>query len=167
MTRKAKAFLEAYSQTFSVAEAARRSGMTRDAHYKRLERDPRYKDAFDKVEEEIADTIREEVRRRAFGIKAPVFYKGAVVAAVTKYSDRMLELLARAHCAEFREQLHMDIKDERPKPMPRIRVEYVESDGNGGMKVYDRPPEYEVTVQNGIEFWRPKEIEEDDAKKLN
>jgi transcriptional regulator of acetoin/glycerol metabolism len=39
MTPKAKLFLKTYEETWRISEAAKRSGMSRDAHYKRLERD--------------------------------------------------------------------------------------------------------------------------------
>ena len=40
-------------------------------------------------------------RRRAIdGFEEPVFYQGAVVGAVRKYSDRMLELLLKGHAPE-------------------------------------------------------------------
>ena len=65
MTARARLFIQVYVQTWSVAEAAKRSGTSRAAHYKRMERDPRYKAEFEDSEEIIRDTIREEIRRRA------------------------------------------------------------------------------------------------------
>src|SRR5215831_14911038 len=65
MTARARLFIQVYVQTWSVAEAAKRSSTSRAAHYKRMERDPRYKAEFEDCEEIIRDTIREEIRRRA------------------------------------------------------------------------------------------------------
>src|SRR5215831_7130700 len=65
ITPKAKLFLTAYAETACVTEAAKRSGMSRDAHYKRLERGWRYKAEFEDIEEGIRDSIRAEVHRRA------------------------------------------------------------------------------------------------------
>jgi len=77
MTARARLFIQVYVQTWSVAEAAKRSGTSRAAHYKRMERDPRYKAEFEDSEEIIRDTIREEIRRRAIdGIKRPIMYRG-------------------------------------------------------------------------------------------
>ncbi len=77
MTARARLFIQVYVQTWSVAETAKRSGTSRAAHYKRMERDPRYKAESEDSEEIIRDTIREEIRRRAIdGINGPIMYRG-------------------------------------------------------------------------------------------
>ena len=47
---------------------------------------------------EGSDLLEAEARRRAVtGIDKPVFYKGKVVGSITKYSDRLLMFLLKAH----------------------------------------------------------------------
>jgi hypothetical protein len=78
MPARARLFIQVYTQTWSIAEAAKRSGTSRAAHYKRMERDPRYKAEFDEAEAVIADTIRGEVRRQAMdGHRATVILSRA------------------------------------------------------------------------------------------
>jgi hypothetical protein len=104
MTPKASLFLATYLEMWSIAEAAKRSGVSRAAHYKRLERDPRYREAFEDLQETIRDTIRDEIRRRAIdGWDEPVIYREKKCDTIRKYSDRLLILLAKAHCPEFRD----------------------------------------------------------------
>ena len=54
--------------------------------------------------EEGTDLLEAEARRRAVtGVDKPVFYKGEVVGSITKYSDRLLMFLLRAHDPKFRD----------------------------------------------------------------
>ena len=47
---------------------------------------------------EGVDLLDAEARRRAVtGVDKPVYYKGEVVGSITKYSDRLLMFLLRAH----------------------------------------------------------------------
>src|SRR5262249_20625160 len=145
MTARARLFIQVYVQTWSVAEAAKRSGTSRAAHYKRMERDPRYKAEFEDCEEIIRDTIREEIRRRAIeGIKRPMMYKGVQcrdengqLMYLTEYSDYLLLQLARAHCPEFRDKLAVDHKNATVGP---LRVVFVDAHtGQEYEKVEDMP----------------------------
>ncbi len=48
--------------------------------------------------EEGTDLLDAEARRRAVtGVDKPVYYKGKVVGSITKYSDRLLMFLLKAH----------------------------------------------------------------------
>jgi hypothetical protein len=101
--------------------AAKLTGMSRDAHYKRLKRenDPagEYRQAFEKAREEFRDRLRHEaIRRGMLGIKRPIMYGGAQVMQENgetrekepmwhiEYSDRMLILLLKAYCPEFHDK---------------------------------------------------------------
>lgn len=56
------------------------------------------------------ETIREEIRRRAIdGVEEPVFHNGDVVGSVTKYSDRMLAMMAKANLPEYRDETDVNI----------------------------------------------------------
>jgi len=50
------------------------------------------------------DSLTRELTRRARdGVQKPVFYKGEIVGHTTEYSDRLLELAAKAHDTRFRD----------------------------------------------------------------
>ena len=59
---------------------------------------------WDEALEEGSDLLEAEARRRAVtGIDKPVYYKGKVVGSITKYSDRLLMFLLKAHDPKFRD----------------------------------------------------------------
>ena len=91
-------FLEVLSETSSVTDAAQAIGMSRRGVYNVRERDPDLASAWDDAVEVAIDALEREARRRAYeGFDEPVFYKGVQVGTMRRYSDRMLELLLRAH----------------------------------------------------------------------
>ena len=89
-----------------MAAAAKAAGIWRKTHYRWL-KDQSYAEEFQDAQEEFRDRIRAEIRRRAIdGWDEPVVYQGVLTGAVVrKYSDRMLELMAKAYCPEFRDQV--------------------------------------------------------------
>ena len=63
--------------------------------------DPDFALAWDEAVNIAADALEREAWRRAVeGFEEPVHYRGEVVGYVKKYSDRMLELLLKAHRPE-------------------------------------------------------------------
>ena len=59
---------------------------------------------WDEALGEGIDILEAEARRRAFtGVEKPVYYKGKVVGSTTKYSDRLLMFLLKAHDPKFRD----------------------------------------------------------------
>ena len=53
---------------------------------------------WDEALGEGTNLLEAEAHRRAFiGIDKPVYYKGEVVGSITKYSDRLLMFLLKAH----------------------------------------------------------------------
>jgi hypothetical protein len=107
-----RAFLAAYEQTGRVAEAAAIAGITRMMHYRKLETDPAYRQAFEAAEERAAQTLEDEAVRRAVeGVRHPVTYKGKPVKLGRRilyqiqYSDTLLiALLKRFRPALYRDQ---------------------------------------------------------------
>jgi hypothetical protein len=129
MTTKAKRFLQCYSETWSVTAAAKRCAVSRASHYKRLERDPRYRAAFEDAEALIGATIHAEICRRALeGWDTPVFWQGKQCGSIRKYSDRLLVLLAKAHCPEFRDRVTVEHCGGQADV--RLRVEFVDVERN-------------------------------------
>ncbi len=62
--------------------------------------------AYDVYRERIAEAIHE---RAILGVDEPQFYKGDVCGHITRYSDRLLELLAKRHIPEFRDHMTTDL----------------------------------------------------------
>ena len=92
------------------------------------ERDPRYRREFEHAEALIGATIHEEIRRRAIdGWDVPIFYRGKQSGSIRKYSDRLLLLLAKAHCPEFRDYVTVE---HCGQPDVRLRVEFVDVERN-------------------------------------
>jgi hypothetical protein len=76
-------FLDAFSELGTVKEAARAAGIGRRTHYFWLETDPDYRQRFKDAEQEAADTLLAEARRRALD-----------------RSDKLLLEMLRAHMPE-------------------------------------------------------------------
>jgi hypothetical protein len=111
--RKKVAFLDAVAMHGTVQAAAAGAGVHRATHYRWLDNDPEYAAAFEEARETFRDQVRNEVKRRGIdGWDEPVIYQGQNPkddkgrgVTVRKYSDRMLELLAKAVCPEFRDKV--------------------------------------------------------------
>ena len=92
------AFIEALRRTGNVTLAARYAGRSRNQAYYVRRRSEDFAAQWDDALEEGTDLLDAEARRRAVtGIDKPVYYKGKVVGSITKYSDRLLMFLLRAH----------------------------------------------------------------------
>lgn len=105
-------FIEIYRNTGRwnySAEAAGVSGQTVKEHMKS---DEEFRLAVEEAKALYADSIEKEIQRRGVeGWEEPVFnYKdGSVLGVVRKFSDRMLEMLAKRHIAEYRERTTGDV----------------------------------------------------------
>jgi len=108
-----KAFLEANAICGNVSRAAEAAGIHRATHYKWMDEDSEYKRAFEDSESQFCDRVRDMVRRRAIdGVPEPIIWQGTIirdrdtneVITVLKRSDRILELLAKGKCPEFRDK---------------------------------------------------------------
>ena len=92
------AFIEALRATGSVTRAAKYAGRSRNQAYHVRRQSEDFAAQWDDALEEATDLLDAEARRRAVtGTDKPVFYKGEVVGSITKYSDRLLMFLLRAH----------------------------------------------------------------------
>jgi hypothetical protein len=56
----------AYRETASLSAAAEAAGIPATQHYERLERDPRYWQAFEEVQQEVASALYDELLELAF-----------------------------------------------------------------------------------------------------
>jgi hypothetical protein len=100
MSRQATAkrqalFLEAYALDGTIMHAAKRAGINRKTHFRWM-KEAEYAQRFLAAQEEAADLLEREARRRALvGVDEPVFYKGVQCGAVRKYSDVLLIFLLK------------------------------------------------------------------------
>jgi hypothetical protein len=98
---KQKIAIQAIAETGILTVAAKRAGVDRNTIMRWKKNYPAFMDAFDQALEISIDLLEVEARNRAIrGVKEPVFYKGEIVGHIEKPSDRLMELLLRAHRPE-------------------------------------------------------------------
>ncbi len=92
-----RAFLAAFRQTGNVCLACEVAKVGRSSHYRWLEKDSEYREAFDVAKEHAIDVLEAEAHRRAVeGIEEPVgWYKGVAGGTVRRYSDVLLMFLLK------------------------------------------------------------------------
>src|SRR5205807_321553 len=88
--------------------------------------DGTYRASFDDAREAFRDAVRDEVRRRAFEGSDPVMFEGKQCSdqagnLLYRKSDRMLELLAKATCPEFRDKTELTGEGGGPVKVLAIR----------------------------------------------
>lgn len=91
-------FLATLSDTGNMTAACMVAGISRTEMYRRRDADPALRAAWEAAIEVSVDKLELVARDRALqGVKEPVYYKGDVVGHVHKPSDRLMELLLKAH----------------------------------------------------------------------
>lgn len=113
---KQEQFLVLYSAFGVISRCASMIGVTYSMVDQARKKDKEFLKLFNRAKEIAADTVEAEVFERAVtGWKEPVFYKGEIVGEITKKSDRMLELLAKAVRPEkFSEKFQLSGKGGGP-----------------------------------------------------
>ena len=83
---KKKAFLAAFRELGNVRLACEAADVGRSSHYRWLDQDPEYREAFDLAKEDAADILEAEAKRRAVeGVEEPAgWYKGQAGGVVRK-----------------------------------------------------------------------------------
>lgn len=95
-------FIEELARTGNVTAAARTAGWKYPtvAEMYRKE-DPDFDLAWSDAQKQANDALVAEARRRAMeGVQEPVFFKGEIVGSITKYSDKLLEVLLKGEMPE-------------------------------------------------------------------
>ena len=132
LVAKGKVFLDVLRETANISQACKVADVTRGVIYRERERDPQFAMDWETAIEEACDKLLGEMWRRGVeGVEEPLYQGGGPVmiqdpndeektvqATVRKHSDRMLELLAKAHMPE--------------KFVDKLRVE---GKGMGGMQI--------------------------------
>ncbi len=102
-------FLDEFRVRGIVSHACAAAAIARTTHRNWLEADTEYAQAFLDAEEDVADTLEAEARRRAIeGVVEPVgFYLGRSTTFVTRYSDPLLaKLLDGRRASIYGKQWH-------------------------------------------------------------
>lgn len=120
---KQKRLLEAYAQLGTITHAAESAGVDRAMHYRWIDTDDQYGKEFQAASDRFVDLVRNAVRHRAIdGWTEPIVYKGEIQyvemldksgrpvrmpVTVLKFSDRLLELLAKGKVPELKDKLEL------------------------------------------------------------
>lgn len=117
--QKKETFIEVLRETCNVSESARTAGIARRTVYEWRDADEAFADSWDEAEQEAADKLEREAWRRAVeGIDKPVTFQGEITATYKEYSDRMLELLLKAHRPEkFKDRVSSEISGPNGGPV--------------------------------------------------
>ena len=104
LTELQLAFL-AYYQLHGLLTAAAESTGIPQRLVKRWQDEPVFAEAMEEAGAVYCDVIRREIHRRAIdGWDAPVYQRGVHVGYERRYSDNLLQLLAKTRMPEFREK---------------------------------------------------------------
>jgi hypothetical protein len=109
-----RAFLAAYAETGNITSAAKLAGVDRTNHYRWISEDSEdyevYMQAFKDAQEQAAENLESEARRRAVqGTARPVFYKGEECGTVQEYSDTLLIFLLKgAMPGKYKDNVSVD-----------------------------------------------------------
>ena len=119
MNPQHRAFLAAFRETSNVRLACEVAKVGRSSHYRWLEEDSAYREAFDQAKLQAADVLEAEAFRRAVeGVEEQVgWYRGVAGGTVRRYSDVLLIFLLKALRPEkYRERVdvrgvlaHLDV----------------------------------------------------------
>lgn len=108
-------FLSLLHKNPNVTRAAEEINVSRQRLYERRDEDPAFKKRWEAAVKIGVTCIEDEMLRRAVeGVEEPVFYQGKEVATVTKYSDTLLIVLAKAHWPEKYKERHDITSDDKP-----------------------------------------------------
>lgn len=116
--RVREVFLTTLRKTCNVSAAARAAGISRTAAYEHRA-DPVFAMAWDEAEQEALDGLESEAWRRGVeGVDKPITHQGKITATYKEYSDRMLELLLKAHRPEkYRERVSTEVSGLKGDPI--------------------------------------------------
>jgi len=124
-TDRARAtFLNTLRESCNVSESARAAGISRSAAYEWRDADADFAAAWLEAEEEAGDRLEREAWRRAVdGTDKPVMFQGRITDTYKEYSDRMLEILLKAHRPEkFVERVKSELTGRNGGPIQTENV---------------------------------------------
>lgn len=72
-----RVFFDAYADCGSVTAAAKAAGVSREAHYKRLDKDAEYRKAFEALQDRVGQQLEDVLIDRAInGVKRQLHWRG-------------------------------------------------------------------------------------------
>ena len=99
--RAKKRFVEALRIAANVTEACRAMNINRRTAYEWKKADPEFAAEWEEaISEAVENLEREAWKRAAEGWDVPITYQGVVTGQQKMYSDRLMELLLKAHRPE-------------------------------------------------------------------
>lgn len=123
--RAREKFIDTLRDSCNISESARAAGIARSAVYEWRDADAGFAQEWADAEQEAADKLEREAWRRAVdGVDKPISYQGEITATYKEYSDRMLEILLKAHRPDKftdRSKLTLDMTDDAAKLLSEAR----------------------------------------------
>jgi hypothetical protein len=108
-------FLATLAETGNVRASSEAAGIDRKTAYEWREQDETFKALWKEALDNAIDLLEEEAWRRGYhGVDKPIVYKGKVTSTYKEYSDRMLEILLKAHRKKFRDKTEITGEDGGP-----------------------------------------------------
>lgn len=103
-------FLDTLRETCNVTLAAQAAGVSSSCAYRHRKEDVLFAERWDEALAEGIDLLEHKAHERAFnGVLEPVFWQGAEVGYVKKYSDALTMFLLKAHRPDkYRERSQVD-----------------------------------------------------------
>ena len=116
---KKRAFLAAIAVSGTILSASKAADVSRTTHYEWMKHDPEYAAACALAKEEFADSLENEVTRRAReGVEEPVFYQGRIVGHVKRYSDNLAMFMLKGERPEkFQERFKGELAGPDGAPL--------------------------------------------------
>jgi hypothetical protein len=126
-SKQREVFLDSLTGGWSVMKSCRTAGLPRQTVYDNWARDEEFADAWERAVEEGRQLLLDEALRRAVErITEPVVSAGKYVCDVTRYSDRLLEVLLKARMpAMFRDRydVRQTVKQEHRLDLSQLSDE--------------------------------------------
>lgn len=109
--RAREIFLTTLAHAGNVSQACRASGLGNTTVYGWRAADPEFAAAWEVALKQAIDRLEGEAWRRAVeGVEKPVYQQGVMVGTVTEHSDRLMEVLLKAHGGEkYRDRVKADV----------------------------------------------------------
>jgi hypothetical protein len=108
--KRTREFLKELEKTGNLQASAAHVDVSPGAIYTAARKDRRLKDAIELARHKASHAIETELRRRGIeGYEEKVFFQGEQIGTQTRYSDRLLELLAKGNMEKYGKTSEMGV----------------------------------------------------------